>query len=126
MVHFRREPRQPSTIDNGVKLRSLTYSKLDRLPKRVGNHQNVREKNRCVETKSAHGLKRHFSRKFRIKTELEKISGLFPHCSVLRQVTTGLPHQPNRGRTTTLVIEDIEKRFTHRMIQVGASFKSKS
>jgi hypothetical protein len=73
MVHFRPEPRQSSAIGNGIKLRPLTYSKLDRLPKRVGNHQNVREKDRCVETKSAHGLKRHFSRKFWIKTELEKI-----------------------------------------------------
>jgi hypothetical protein len=32
-----------------------------------------------------------------------------------------LPHQPYGGRTTTLVIEDIKKSFTHRMIQVGAS-----
>jgi hypothetical protein len=66
-------------------------------------------------------LKRHFSRELRTKTELEKISHLFPHCSVFRQIATRLPHQPDRGRTTTLVIEDIEKRFTHRMIQLGAS-----
>src|SRR5215471_17128238 len=94
MVHLRLEPRQPSAIGNGVKLRSLTYSKLDRLPKRIGNHQNVREKDRSVETKPPHGLKRYFSCKFRIKTELEKISRLFPHCSVFRQVAAGLPHQP--------------------------------
>ena len=89
MIHLRLEPRQPSAIGNGVKLRSLTYSKLDRLPKRIGNHQNVREKDRCVETKPAHGLKRHFSRKFRIKTKLEKISRLFPYCPVFRQVPAG-------------------------------------
>src|SRR5215831_17230225 len=126
MVHFRPEPRQSSAIGNGIKLRSLTYSKLDRLPKRVGNYQNIREKDCCIEAKSAHRLKRHFSRKFWIKAELEKISRLFPHCPVFRQVANGLPHQPYGRRTTTLVIEDIEKRFIHRMIQLGASCKSKS
>jgi hypothetical protein len=92
----------------------------------MGNHQNIREKDRGVETKPAHGLKRHFSRKFRIKAKLEKISRLFPHCPVFRQVAAGLPHQPGGRRTTTLMIEDVKKRFTHRMVQVGPSFKSKS
>jgi hypothetical protein len=41
----------PARDINGHKLRSLTYSNL--LPKRVGNHQNIREKDRYVETKPA-------------------------------------------------------------------------
>jgi len=61
-------------------------------------------------------LKRHLGRKFWTKTQLKKVSRLFPYHPVLRQIAAGLPHEPYGRRTPTLVIKDIEKRFVHRVI----------
>src|SRR5262249_7154518 len=116
LVNVRFEPSQSSAINDCIELRTLAQSKLHGLPKRVWNDQNIREQDCGIETKSTHRLKCHFSRKFRTKTELEKISRLLPYHPVFGQIAARLPHQPYGRRTPTLVVENIEKRFVHRVV----------
>ena len=95
---------------------SLSRREADRLSERVRNNQNVGKQDRSVEAKSTHRLERDLSRKFRRETKVEKISGLFAHLPIFRQISSSLSHQPDGWRAAWLMVEDIEKSFMHRAV----------
>ena len=108
MVELGLEPRQSASIRDSVELRPLAVCKLDGLPQRVGNNQNIGENDRRIETKSAHGLERGFSGKFGSETELEKVSRLFAQPPIFREIAAGLSHQPYRWRSAALAFKNVE------------------
>ena len=113
MIKFGLQPYHASAICNCIELRSLVQGKLYRLSQCIWDDQDVRKQNCRIETKSTDRLKRRFSRELRRETELKKISGFLTQLSIFRQIAAGLSHQPDRRRTATLAIENIEKRFCH-------------
>ena len=42
--------------------------------------------------------------------------GLLAHCAIFGQITSSLPHEPDRRWKATLPIEDIEKWLIHRSL----------
>ncbi len=80
------------------------------------NDQNVGKQDRGIKTESTHRLKRYFDRKLRREAQFEKVAGFLADNLILRQIPSGLPHQPHRRRAPPSVIQDIEQRFVHRAI----------
>ena len=84
--------------------------------------QNIRKQDRRIEAEAPDRLQRHFGGKLRIEAEIEEIAGLFAHRPVFRQIPPGLPHQPDRRRPRSPMIEHVEERLVHRGIQSRSSF----
>jgi hypothetical protein len=60
------------------------------------NDQNIGEQDCGVETESSDRLQRYLGGQIRREHEVEEAAGARPKLTILREVTTGLPHQPNR------------------------------
>ena len=58
------------------------------------DHQNIGKQDRCIETETPDGLKRHLRRHVRIEAKIEEAAGFFAHGAVFRQIAPGLPHHP--------------------------------
>jgi len=55
-----------------------------------------------IESKALHRLQRYFRREFGIETEIEKAARFLPHSTIFGQITTCLPHHPDRRNALTL------------------------
>jgi hypothetical protein len=76
-------------------------------------HQDVRKQDGGVEAEPADRLERYLDGIVRRENQIEKIAGFLPQGTIFRQVSPGLPHQPDRWRTMRNTIKNIEKQFVH-------------
>ena len=92
-------------------LQPWTFSRRepDTLAERMRYDQDIREQNRGIETEPSYRLQCHFRGKLRRKAQRKKITGPLTNCTILGQVPSSLPHHPQRRRTTSTTIENIEQ-----------------
>ena len=94
-----------------IKPRTFTGLKGHALTERMRYDQNIGKQNRRIETKSPDRLQRYLRGKFWIEAQIEKASGLFANCPVFRQVSTRLPHQPDRRNAEAFARQYAEDGF---------------
>jgi hypothetical protein len=101
----------------------------DRAPERVGDDENVREDDRGIEVEAADRLQRDFGGEFRREAQIEKAAGFRPHFAVLRQISPGLPHHPDRRHLLAMAREHFKQWFNggflgqSNFLQFGGLFK---
>jgi hypothetical protein len=99
MIELSAQPMQLFRVIDPIKLRSVRCGKCNVLPERVRNDQDIGKQNCSIESESSNWLQCNFRRELRIKTKIEEITDLLPERTILRQISSGLPHQPDwRGR----------------------------
>ena len=86
-------------------------TKLHVLAEGVGDHQDVREHDRRIETEPPDRLQRHLLGKPRRVAEVQERAGLFPDLAIFRQITSRLAHDPDRQRPDRFAVKDAENRF---------------
>src|SRR5262249_7763772 len=118
MIRLTSDASERNPILERIKQRPFPCRKSHSLSQRMWNHQNVRKKNRCIESEPPDRLQRYLSRKIRREYKFEKTAGLFTECSIFRQIAASLAHEPDRRRALSFPVEDVEKTFMHR----GPSF----
>src|SRR5215471_19358884 len=125
VIDRRIEPRNRSRIAGRIESRPLPLLECHPLTQRMRDHQNIREKNRCVETKSPHRLQGGLGCKLGLKTQLQKITRPPSQRPIFRQIPPGLPHQPNRWNGLCFSIQRFEQWF-YRIDLVHTVFLKKS
>ena len=76
-----------------------------------------------IETEPSYRLQCHFRGKLRRKAQRKKITGPLTNCTILGQVPSSLPHHPQRRRTTSTTIENIEQRLVHYAVLAALASK---
>ena len=87
---------------NGFQYGPHTLTKIHPLTKGIGYDQYVGKDDRRIERKPLHRLQRYLRGKIGIVAKIQKGAGAGPHFLVLRQITSGLAHEPY-GRTIHLL-----------------------
>src|SRR5258708_40352502 len=96
-------------IGQRLEPRAFTLHEPDLLAQRIGDNQNVGKNDRSIEPESADGLQRHLSRLVgRIGEFQERLRG-GTELAVLRQVTPGLAHQPDRRHRKPLPAQRLQE-----------------
>ncbi|EGE58239.1 hypothetical protein RHECNPAF_3340036 [Rhizobium etli CNPAF512] len=72
----------------------------------IGDDQNIGKQDGRIEAIATDRLERHLDGVIGRVTEIEKTSGLCPCLSIFRQITSRLPHQPERRRAEAFAIEN--------------------
>jgi hypothetical protein len=110
-----------------LELRTLTLGKIEAETHRIRNGENVGKKNRCVEREALERLERHFAGKLRCGAQLHERTGFLARGAVLREITSGLPHDPHRrhvhGLTHQRTQESIVFEYGH--LETHAKCKEK-
>src|SRR5687768_9519309 len=88
------------------------------------DHQNIGKENRGIEPEAADRLQRYFGCKLGREAEFEEGCDLAAHCTIFGQVTTSLPHQPDRRNGLALTVQHIDKRLVHRLVPAATFLKS--
>src|SRR5262249_23618598 len=101
------------TVDH-IKPRPISRTEFDALPKRIRNDQNIGEQDCGIKAESSNRLQCNFRCQFWIKTEVEEITHLLPQRTILRKISSGLPHQPDRRDDPFFSNEELPQRFGHR------------
>ena len=81
-----------------LELRAFAGHEMQAQAHGLGDSQDVREQNRCIQIEAPQRLQRDLAGQLRVLAQVEKAAGLLAQRSILRQVTTGLAHEPDRGR----------------------------
>ncbi len=99
LFHVRhRQPGDGGFITHRVaELRAFAFDEVQLQAHRIGNGEDVREQDGCVQRESAQRLQRDFAGDLRVLGHGQEAAGLGPGCAVLRQVAAGLAHQPDGG-----------------------------
>ena len=79
-----------------LELRALAFDEVQAQPHRIGDGQDVGEQDGGVQVETAQRLQRHFTGDLRVLRHAQEAAGFLAGGAVLRQVTTGLAHQPYR------------------------------
>ena len=99
------------------RLQPRTFADLEahRATQCVGDHQDVREDDRGIESEPADRLQRDLGSKLRREAEIEEAAGLGAHLAIFRQIAAGLPHHPHRRNGLSLAGQHVDERLRHRL-----------
>src|SRR6201987_3520802 len=113
LIELAAEPTDRRTIRDRIKLRALAGREAQGLAERMRYDQNVGKQNRGIEAEPSHRLQRHLGGEFRRHDQIEKSAGLLAQRTVLRQITSGLAHQPDWRRPNASAVQNLKYRFVH-------------
>ncbi len=106
------EPRyRPLVGQRPGKARTFAFDEMQAETHRVGNGQDVGEKNRRVECKTLERLQRHLGGQIGARAKRQEASGAPARRVVLGKVAAGLAHQPDRRVVGRLAPERAEQRI---------------
>jgi hypothetical protein len=86
-----------TTADRAREPRSFVFDDAETEPHGVGNRENVGKENRGIQGESGQRLQRDLAGELRGLAQLEKAPGPLAGCPVLRQIASGLAHDPDGG-----------------------------
>ena len=94
-----------------IEPRAFAGLEAHRAAERIGDDENVGEDDRGIEVETADRLQRHLGGIFRREAQVEKAAGLGAQFAILRQITAGLPHHPDRRYRLPVAGQHFEKGF---------------
>src|SRR5262245_55576909 len=100
-------------VTQWLELRPFTSQEFNFPAKREGHDKDIGEQDCRIEAKSLDRLQCYFSGKLRIKTKVEKSSGLFTNYPVLWKIPACLPHQPYWRSCFVFAVQHAQKLFPH-------------
>lgn len=98
----------PTRDRHFAQTRPLPRLEPDVLAQGARDQQDVGEDDRRIEAEPAHGLKRRLGGHVGVQTEGDEVGRLGPQLAILRQIPTGLAHEPHRRTLQRLPAESPE------------------
>src|SRR5665213_153852 len=103
-----------------IKPRSFATLEGHVLAERVRHNQDVRKQNSRIEAKTADRLQGDFHRQLRIEAEIQETFRCFANCPIFGEISSSLPHQPDRRNSISLAAQNANKRFNRKTVHYAS------